>query len=169
MNKVKSDIKICVAYSSGGHGQQALQLTELYNKYDFFYFIKKDEINMTKKLGARHYYNYTLETYINRSKMSYLVWPVTFILFSLNFIKSIYVFLMEKPDFVISTGSSSALPICIICKLFGKKVVWIESFAKVNKPGRASKLAYYISDLFIIQWKELEKFYPKAVYGGSIY
>ena len=28
---------------------------------------------------------------------------------------------------------------------------------------------YPIADLFIVQWEEMLKLYPKAVYGGAIY
>ena len=31
------------------------------------------------------------------------------------------------------------------------------------------KLIYPIADLFIVQWKEMLKLYPNAIYGGSIF
>ena len=51
----------------------------------------------------------------------------------------------------------------------GKKVIYIETFARVNDCTRAGKLMYKIADLFIYQWEALEKFYPNGVFGGSIY
>ncbi|WP_307816097.1 hypothetical protein [Thermobrachium celere] len=46
----------------------------------------------------------------------------------------------------------------------------MESFAKVNTPNLSGKLIYPIADLFIVQWPELLKFYPKAKYlGGGLY
>ena len=62
-----------------------------------------------------------------------------------------------------------AIPICIYAKLFGKKIIYIESMARINSPSATGKLVYKFADLFIIQWEELRKFYPKAVYGGVIY
>ena len=38
-----------------------------------------------------------------------------------------------------------------------------------NKKTATGRLIYPIADLFIVQWKEMLKLYPKAVYGGSIY
>ena len=62
-----------------------------------------------------------------------------------------------------------ALPICIIGKIFGSKVIYIETFANRNKKTATGRLIYPIADLFIVQWEDMLKLYPKAVYGGSIY
>ena len=45
----------------------------------------------------------------------------------------------------------------------------IETFANRNKKTATGRLIYPIADLFIVQWEEMLKIYPKAVYGGSIY
>ncbi|QKY70305.1 hypothetical protein Len3610_12510 [Lentibacillus sp. CBA3610] len=34
---------------------------------------------------------------------------------------------------------------------------------------RTGRFMYKHADLFIVQWESLLKFYPGAVYGGSIY
>ena len=77
--------------------------------------------------------------------------------------------LEEKPDVILTTGAAVAIPMCIIGKIFGKKVIYIESYARINSPNKTGKLIYKFADLFIIQWEELRRFYPKAVYGGAIY
>ena len=51
----------------------------------------------------------------------------------------------------------------------GKKVIYIESFARVDEPSLTGKLMYHVADLFIVQWKEMMEFYPNAVYGGGIF
>ena len=83
--------------------------------------------------------------------------------------KSIYYFWKIKPDVIISTGAHTAVPMCYIAKLFGKKVIFIESFAKTSTPTLSGRMIYPISDLFIVQWEGMKEHYPKAVYGGSIY
>ena len=54
-----------------------------------------------------------------------------------------------------------------------RKNIWkqdnIETFANKNKKTATGRLIYPIADLFIVQWKEMLKLYPKATYGGSIY
>ena len=51
----------------------------------------------------------------------------------------------------------------------GKKLIYIESFAKVTSPTETGKLLYKFADQFYVQWKPMLKFYPKAIYLGGIY
>ena len=83
--------------------------------------------------------------------------------------KSIGIYRKEKPDVVICTGVLAMIPICLISKLMGKKLIYIESFAKVTSPTETGKLLYKFADQFYVQWKPMLKFYPKAIYLGGIY
>ena len=56
-------------------------------------------------------------------------------------------------------GTGSALG-----KIFGKKIIYIETFANINKKTLTGKIIYPVADLFIVQWKKMLEFYPKAVY-----
>ena len=75
----------------------------------------------------------------------------------------------ERPDAVVCTGVLATVPLCLLCKLFRKKLVFIESYAKVKTPTLTGKLLYPFSDRFYVQWRELLEFYPKAIYVGGIY
>jgi UDP-N-acetylglucosamine:LPS N-acetylglucosamine transferase len=77
--------------------------------------------------------------------------------------------LKEKPDTIISTGALVTFPICLLGKLMRKRIIYIESFARVDTASLTGKLMYRIADLFIVQWEELLKIYPKAMYGGGIF
>lgn len=75
----------------------------------------------------------------------------------------------EKPKVIISTGAGVAVPACFLGKLFFKsKIIFIESFCRIEEPSLSGKLIYPISDLFLVQWKKLLKFYGKAIYRGSV-
>ena len=86
-----------------------------------------------------------------------------------NIINTLKIFLREKPDVVISTGALVTIPICIIAKIFRKKLIFIESFAKINSPTLTGKLLYKFADQFYVQWKDMLNIYPKAIYKGGIY
>ena len=58
---------------------------------------------------------------------------------------------------------------CYIAKLFGAKVIWIETFANITTKTLAGRLVYPIADTFVVQWEEMKKLYPKAKYWGWIY
>lgn len=155
----KVKLKLCLACTLGGHLTQLMQLQPFYSQYDHF-FITEDR-NMTRELAKVE--NVKLVKQINRRKWNFLF------LLVYNSILSLAYLLHEKPDIIISTGALSAVPVCYLGKMLGYKVIFIESYAKVSSPTLSGKLVYRIADLFIIQWEELRKFYPKAVYGGSIY
>ena len=60
----------------------------------------------------------------------------------MNSIITMHIFLKEKPDIVICTGVLSMIPMCLIAKAFGKKLIYIESFAKVSSATKTGKLLY---------------------------
>ncbi|KAA9015479.1 PssD/Cps14F family polysaccharide biosynthesis glycosyltransferase [Niallia endozanthoxylica] len=159
-DQTKKRKKVLFISSLGGHLTQLLQLKPLFEEYDYHIITEKSII--TEDLSKQY-------------RMSFLVYGARNYLFryvfkiSYNFFKSLYYFLREKPDVIVTTGAHTAVPMCYIAKIFGKKVVFIESFAKTSTPTMSGKLVYPIADLFIVQWKEMKKHYPKAVHGGSIY
>lgn len=152
--------KVLFISSLGGHLTQLLQLKPLFEEYDYHIVTEKSII--TEDLSKQY-------------RMSFLMYgarnyPFKYIFkLSYNFLTSLYYFLRERPDVIVTTGAHTAVPICYIAKLFGKKVVFIESFAKTSTPTISGKMVYPIADLFIVQWQSMKKHYPKAVYGGSIY
>ena len=58
---------------------------------------------------------------------------------------------------------------CLIGKLFKKKLIFIESFAKVNSPTLTGKLLYKFADQFYVQWEQMKEHYPNAIFKGGIY
>ena len=70
---------------------------------------------------------------------------------------------------ILTTGTHTAVPMCYIGKLFGSKIIFIESFAKRDSANLSGKMVYPIADLFMVQWESMLKVYPKAVYKGGVY
>ena len=136
----KKKIKICFAASSGGHYEQLLMLKPLMEKYDIYYLNQ-----------------------VNRKEKNF-IWTMI-----QNVWKSIGIYRKEKPDVIICTGVLAMIPICMISKMMGKELIYIESFAKVTSPTETGKLLYKFADRFYVQWESMLKFYPKAVYLGGIY
>ncbi len=100
---------------------------------------------------------------INRKEKHFLIH------FLKLFFKASKVIHAEKPDAIISTGALVTYPFCVFTKLRGGKVIYIESFARVNNGSLTGKLVYPIADLFLVQWEPLLKVYKKAKYVGGIF
>ena len=90
-------------------------------------------------------------------------------IFTLNTIISFIDFIRIKPDCIITTGAHKTVPMCYIGHLFHKKVIFIETFAALEKPTKSGKMVYKIADHFIVQWENMLQFYPKADFGGWIF
>lgn len=150
--------KICFIASSGGHFEQIMMLSPLMDKYDAF--IVTEQTNYLIKVGYKKIY---FLKQINRQEKLF-VFKIIF-----NSIESLKIFIKEKPDVVISTGALATIPMCLTAKLFRKKLIFIESFAKINSPTITGKLLYKFADQFYVQWGEMLKIYPKAIFKGGIY
>ena len=58
---------------------------------------------------------------------------------------------------------------CCIGKIFGSKIIYIETFANIHTKTITGKLIYTFADLFIVQWEEMLELYPKAICWGWIF
>lgn len=148
--------KICLISSSGGHFEQLLMLKNLDKTFDTYMVTEKTKYN--QKSGGLVFL-----MQINRQEKAF------FFKFIFVCLKSLYIFIVNKPDIIISTGALSCIPTLIIGKIFNKKIIYIESFAKTKSPTKTGKLIYKYADIFIVQWEDLREVYPKAIYLGSIY
>ena len=86
-----------------------------------------------------------------------------------NICKSLYILIKERPTHIFTTGAGAVFPTCLIGKIIGVRIVYIESFAKINSKSMTGKLIYLFADRFYVQWEEMLKVYPKALYYGPVY
>ena len=151
-------MKICFTSSSGGHFEQIMMLKPLMNKYNSFIVTEKTNYFVNDKNQKFYYLKQ-----VNRHEFRFIYYMIY------NTLKTMKIFLKEKPDIVISTGALATIPMCIVAKIFRKKIIFIESFAKINSPTLTGKLLYKFADKFFVQWESMKEFYPNAIYKGGIY
>lgn len=149
-------LKLCLACSAGGHLTEEMHLKDCYSKHPhFFITFKRQDTSDLAKNEKVHFVEDP-----GRDPIALLKCVV----------QSFGVLSKERPDVVISTGAGVAIPACYIAKLlFGAKIIFLESFCRVEEPSFAARLVYPIADLFLVQWPQmLSKYGPKAVYKGAI-
>ncbi len=159
--KSGKQIKVCLISSSGGHFEQLKMLKKLSEKYTVYVVTEKTEYDV----GADYYL-------IGPSKKNGMIKKIDgYLRFAGNVFYSLKHLAKEKPDVVISTGTRVAIPTIFWAHLFGKKVIYIETFARVYDGTKAAKIVYkrHWYDLFLYQWETLNELYPDGVYGGGIY
>ncbi len=151
--------KICFAASTGGHYEQLMMLQPLMEKYDSFIITEKTAYNVNKNNKHKTYY-------LRQTNRREILFPLNMII---NTIKSLYIFIKEKPDYMITTGVLAIIPMALIVKLFKRKLIYIESFAKISSPTLTGKFLYKKTDRFYVQWEQMLEIYPNAIYKGGIY
>ncbi len=151
-------LKIIFAASSGGHLEQLLMLKPLMEKYDSVFVTEKTEYNVGKTDVKTYYLSQ-----INRKELLFLPKLIG------NTFRSLRIIIKERPKVMITTGVLAIVPLALLMKLFRGKLIYLESFAKVTSKTLSGKLLYRFADQFYVQWEEMLKLYPNAIYKGGIY
>ncbi len=154
--------KVMFISSVGGHLTQLLELKSIFSNYD--YVLVTENTDVTKALKEK--YNVKYLPYGSRNKK----YTYPFTLFW-SCLKSLGYFIKYNPEVIVSTGANTAAAMCCLGKIFGKKVIYIESYAKRTSPTLTGKYIYKLHayTTFVIQWESMKEFYPNAVYWGGIY
>lgn len=152
--------KVMFISSVGGHLTQLLELKQIFNDYD--YVLVTEKTSVTEDMKEK----YNIEYLIYGSREYLFTYVFKFLL---NILKSFYIFFKYQPDVIVTTGAHTSVPMCYIGRLFRKKVIFIESYAKRTSPTLSGRLVYPIATTFIVQWESMLEFYPKAKFFGGIY
>ncbi len=154
--------KVLFVASTGGHLKELMQLEDMFFNYDFNLITEKTDSN----LYLKDKYNNRVDFLVYGTKDHLLTYPFKLLY---NCFKSLWLYLKIHPDYIITTGVHTSAALCCLGKIFGSKIIYIETFANISSKTVTGKYLYPVSDLFIVQWKSLLKLYPNAVYGGWIF
>ncbi len=148
-------MRICLVTSSGGHLFHLFLLKKWWINYERFWVASKKE-DAVSLLSKEHVYWAHYPTPRNVKNLVR------------NIFLAVRILIKERPTLIVSTGAAVAVPFFYIGKLFGSKLVFIEVYDRIDTPSLTGKLVYYITDLFVIQWKEQKRFYPKGINLGEL-
>ena len=154
--------KVMFISSTGGHFVEMSQLKDLLNKYDYYIVTE----NTSDKMYLKEKYPKKVSYLVYGTKDHMLTYPFKLLF---NCFKSLFIYLKVRPKVIITTGAHTAGPMCCIGKIFGSKIIFIESMANITTKTITGRLIYKFADLFIVQWESMLKLYPKAKYGGWIF
>ena len=151
-------LKICIGASAGGHLNQLLNLLEASSQWPQRPSFCITTLQQLAEKLEDHGPTYVIGE-CNR------LHPFKTVIIFFRSLKIVY---KERPDVVITTGSLPLALVCLSAKLFGAKVVWIDSIANVDKLSMSGAMVRYFADLFITQWPELTKKYKNTEYAGTL-
>ncbi len=151
--------KVVFASSSGGHLTELLRLEVLFKEYD--YLLVTEKTSVTEKMKEK--YNIDFFKYGPNKNIIKYFWAIIY-----NIFISLKVVIKFKPSTIITTGAQVGGIMCFFGKLFGSKVIYIESLAKVDSLSITGKNVYLFADKFYVQWESLCSKYKKAEYIGRL-
>lgn len=171
MNNKKTTPKIPVTIflAIGGHTYEALCIV---NKLSLYiqpsYIICEDNLLAEHKIeipGPITNIKPSLYSSYRKITLSYFLLEIH------SFLSALVVSLKHLKKFkshaIISVGSGPSFATIVAAKLLRKKVIFIESACRIKSRSMCGNIVYkFFADLFIVQWKEQLKVYPKATYAG---
>lgn len=135
----RKDPKVLVIASAGGHLTQAMcAVADIDNIY-----LVSNKKNITSDSIVESFKIIDTQTNI-------------FIHF-INFFFAIYVLLKVKPKSIFSTGGPIVLPFVVLCRLIGKKVVFLDTLSRVNELSNTGKFIHrnrLVTKMFV-QWRRM--------------
>lgn len=172
--------KIIYISSMGGHLKELLALKKSMKHFKSYIVTEKTDAtsflkDLQKTKNNKSTNNCNNDNDIFFEEVYYLPYGTKKNIFKYIFIflmmifKSIYILLKIRPKAIVTTGTHTAVPMCYIGKIFGVKIVYIETFANINTKTLAGKIIYPIADKFIVQWESMKKLYPKSEYFGGVF
>lgn len=146
---------LCVG-SSGGHLAQLLQLRSWWERCDRMWVTSPGRDVQTRLAGevVVHGHYPTTRNLPNALR---------------NLVLARRVLHDYRPDVVISTGAGVAVPFFWLAKLSGITTVYLEVYDRIDLPTLTGRLCYPFTDLFLLQWEEQRRHYPRGVFVGSVY
>jgi UDP-N-acetylglucosamine transferase subunit ALG13 len=79
-----------------------------------------------------------------------------------NPLQSAILALKLRPRFVVTTGAGVVFTFAFLSWLFGAKVIFVETMARVSEPSKTGAALARIARLHIVQWPELKRHFPRA-------
>lgn len=145
--------KTCLVYSAGGHYAELIKALDGITFTDVYHVTFQTERFNEDDSVERFFLTHP------RKKVGRTL---------INTIQAFWLLLQQRPKIIISTGADVTVPTIILGKLlFRCKVVFIESAGDIT-PTLTGRIVYRFCDLFIVQWPDQLKAYPKAVLSKGI-
>lgn len=161
------------ACNQGGHFSQMMVMSELFGEYKSV--LVTDNVRANKDMKALHNIGKIEITHAMSDRRLQLKGHKrttnrrdVFTAYCKMFLECKKIWKKYRPKVIVSTGSNIAVPLFIIGKLHGSKLIYIESRARVYSKSLAGKIVGKISDRIYVQWPEMKNIYPSAEYYGIL-
>jgi UDP-N-acetylglucosamine:LPS N-acetylglucosamine transferase len=151
----KMRFRICLVGSAGGHMSQLLALAAACEGHEVIYVTTSGVVRQELKKHGRVY----VVGECNRQHPCRIIKV---------FYRCVNIVCRECPDLIISTGAAPGFLLCLAAKIFGAKIVWVDSIANVERLSMSGRMIRHFADLFLTQWPEFAQRYRNVEYAGAV-
>jgi beta-1,4-N-acetylglucosaminyltransferase len=153
---VDERVDVLLVCSTGGHLLQLAALREAWADRPHLWvtFDKSDARSLLAGERVRYAYGPTNRNVKNLVRNFGLAWRLV---------------RRARPRVVITTGAGVAMPFAWIGRAFGARVVYIESFTRIDGPSLSCRLIAPVADRLYAQWPELAGTLPRARFVGTVF
>ena len=152
-------MRLCLAASGGGHVRQLLDLEPLWNRHDHF-FVTEDTA-LGRSIAEKRSCFFVTHVALGQAKLGA---PFKMVAAALrNCSQALSIIRKQRPDIVLTTGAGSMFFIILWARLFGAKIVLIDSFARFHKPSAFARIGGPLAHLRIAQSEESGRNWPGSV------
>ena len=142
--------------STGGHLQQLLALRDAWGGYSRVWvtFDKSDARSLLRDERVVFAHGPTNRSVKNLFRNLVVAWRT---------LRDV------RPQVVLTTGAGVAVPFAWLGRLRGARLVYVESFTRIDEPSLTCRLVAPVADRIYAQWPELVRSVPKAHYAGTVF
>jgi beta-1,4-N-acetylglucosaminyltransferase len=164
-------ISTVVVLGSGGHTTEMLQLLQclLPEHYTpLTYIVARTDTTSLLRVAAMEIRRADFIHFIPRSREVGQSYASSIVTTLWSLIYSLGIVLWVRPGLLLCNGPGTCLPIAVwtflgrVLGLWEGKIVFCESFCRVETLSLTGKLLYPIVDLFVVHWEQLQAKFPKS-------
>lgn len=153
-NTKKSKTKILAISSGGGHWTQLLRLRPVWDDCEIIY----STTHQTDISDVPNCQFYVIHDCNRHTPMAIIR----------CFMQILILMLRIRPELIITTGAAPGLISCLVGKILGVKIIWLDSIANADEVSWSGKIAGYTADLWLTQWPHLAST-NGPTYAGKIF
>ncbi len=151
-------LRLCLAASGGGHLRQLLDLQPVWSRHDSF-FVTEDTA-LGESIGREHRSHFVAHYSFGQARWGH---PLKMLgLMLRNLAQSVRIVTTERPDVVITSGAGAVFWVAILARLFGARLIMVESFARFRGPSMFGRMVRPFATDLIVQSPIIKERWPEA-------
>jgi UDP-N-acetylglucosamine:LPS N-acetylglucosamine transferase len=159
-----SSPRLLIVLGEGGHTTELLNLVDLLgDRYSYHYVVSsEDNLSPDRIRYAGPVYSLVRP----RAKDTGFLRAVPRVVWA--GIQALGILLRVRPKAILSTGPAIAVPVALIGKLLGARIIFVETGSRITTVSLTGRIMYRFADLYFVQWPQLQEKLPRALYAGRL-